>query len=145
MDVKVTGLDEAVLEAEAIVARLKRPKPVLDEVAEEMKTFIEERFAARQAPDGSPWAPVTLNTALYRTTDGEGLMRSRYAQTTAKTVRYGARASFADVHQLGDGRVPARPFAPVEGEGGPGDAFIEDARVLIERWIATGEGGWRTG
>lgn len=143
MDIEVTGLDEAVLEAEAIVARLRNPKPVMDVIAVEVKGFMEERFDSRTAPDGTPWEPVTLHTAMYRETDGQGLARSRFAASTAKVVRYGAKASFADVHQMGDGRVPARPFAPREGGGGPTDAFVEEARQAIERWVSRGETGWR--
>lgn len=143
MDVTVTGLDEAAIEIENMVARLRNPKPAMEAIAVEVKTFIDERFESRTAPDGSPWTPVTLHTAKYRETDGQGLARSRFANAQARLVRYGAKASFADVHQMGDGRVPARPFAPREGGGGPTDAFVEQARGLIERWVKDGETGWR--
>lgn len=139
MDIKATGLDEAILEAENLVARLRRPKPVMDAIAVDAREFIGDRFESRTAPDGSRWEPVTLATELYRQSDGRGLAKSRFGTSTAKAVRYGAKASFADVHQHGDGRVPARPFAPVEGEGGPSDEFIEEARVRIERFVLTGE------
>lgn len=143
MDVKITGIDEAIREAREIQARLRHQRPAMDEVAKQIKTFIEERFHERTSPDGRAWAPVTLNTAKYRETDGLGLMRSRYATAYSSRVRYGAKASFADVHQLGDGRVPARPYAPAEGEGGPSDELIAKLREMIERYLVTGEIGWR--
>lgn len=138
MDVTVTGLDEAIIEAENVVARLRNPRPVMDAIAVDTKAYIEERFDERTAPDGSTWEPVTLNTALYRSTDSDGLKRSRFAVSSIKSVRYGAKASFADVHQRGDGRVPARPFAPAEGEGGTADEFISQAKRRIEAWVTEG-------
>ena len=143
MDVKITGIDEAIREAREIQERLRHQRPAMDEVAKQIKAFIEGRFEERVAPDGSPWLPPTLNTVKYRESDGLGLMRSRYATAYSNKVRYGAKASFADVHQLGDGRVPARPYAPSEGEGGPSDELVAKLREMIERYLVTGEIGWR--
>lgn len=141
MDVQVSGIEEAIREAQEINDRLRQQRPAMDEVAAELKRFMEGRFAEREAPDGSPWLPVTLQTALYRDGDGLGLMRSRFARPMASRVRYGAKASFADVHQLGDGRVPSRPFAPVEGEDGPTRELVSRLRADIERWVLTGRIG----
>src|SRR5690606_21449928 len=70
MDVKVTGIDEAIAQAREIQERLRQQRPAMDEVAKQIKVFIEGRFEERIAPDGSPWLPPTLNTVKYRESDG---------------------------------------------------------------------------
>jgi len=132
----VTGLDETLRQLDDVKERLQHITPALDEIGREIKTHIEERFHTRTAPDGREWLPVTLNTALYRDGDSLGLMRSRFASVRYRSIQYGAKASFAAVHQHGDGRVPARPFAPTdEDQGGPAEQLRERAKQALVRHV----------
>jgi len=136
----VQGLDESIAGLDHMRERLTHLTPALDDVAEDLKTFIEERFATRTSPDGTPWLPVTLNTELYRHSDGLGLMRSRFATVLYSKVQYGAKASFAAVHQEGDRRVPARPFAPTDADQqGPAVELREHAKESITYYVRTGQ------
>lgn len=135
----VTGIDEAMAHLDGMAERAAHLTPVLDEIAVDLKAFIEERFETRTSPDGTPWAPVTLNTELYRENDGLGLKRSRFATVLYSRVQYGARASFASVHQEGDKRVPARPFAPTDqDQQGPAAEERESARAKLIAYVQNG-------
>ncbi len=138
----VTGLDDAIEGLDAMRDRLTHITPALDEIAADLKGFIEERFETRTAPDGTPWLPVTDHTERYRETDGLGLKRSRFATVLYSRVQYGTKASFSYVHQEGDKRNPPRPFAPTDADqSGPAEELRDEAKRVLVRYVQTGQRG----
>lgn len=130
MGLSVTGADEAIRELEELQERIERLDG-LDDAAEHLTDFMRDRFAEREAPGGGEWTPVTLEWA-ERGGPLDGLARSMFARRYGTRVEYGSRIPWASVHQEGDARNPARPFAPREGDGGPADDLVDAIAKVIE-------------
>lgn len=129
-------------ELEEMAARLKNPKPVLTVAAQDLTTFVDDRFETSTGPDGSEWKELDPRTVAARrgqtrkTKSGKRKKRTdagsvqilvdtgRLRQSIAtkiegNTLTVGTNVEYAGVHQFGGEDVPARPYLPVveTGEG----------------------------
>ncbi|MDQ3071418.1 MAG: phage virion morphogenesis protein [Acidobacteriota bacterium] len=165
MRVTSSGMPEAQERLAAIVARLRDMRPILEVVAQDVRTAIDDSFAAERAPDGTPWAPLSAATKKINPrreggrvlTDTARLRNSVTTVASAKSLRFGTNVLYGAAHQTGAqikvfGRgtsraLRARPFLPVSGTAGrfilttsgPAGTMWARVRSDIEHWVATGE------
>jgi len=153
-----TGADEAAARLEAIAARLRDISPVMQVIAADTMTVIDDSFAGSRSPDGSAWAPLAPSTVARRRlgsstplVDTGRLRSSMFARANPRGLQFGTNVTYAAPHQIGasNGRPPRRAFLPVSGIGGaftlsttgPGGTHWTRARESIRKYIATGEVG----
>ena len=140
-------------------------RPILEVVAQDVRTGIDDAFAGERSPDGSPWAPLSEATIKInpRRSGGRVLTataRLRNSVTTsasARSLRFGTNVTYGAPHQggaqvkvFGKGtarQLRARPFLPVTGTArgfslmttGPAGTMWTRVRSDVSHWIATGE------
>ncbi len=107
----------------------------------------QERFAREQAPDGSPWAPLSPAYAK-RKASGRGnrkilqrsglLFGSLHYQVEGEVLRFGVNRIYAAAHQFGRPEInlPARPFIGLSVED-----LDEAAAVYLDHLEAVFRGG----
>ena len=107
--------------------------PVMRDIGEHLLGITRERFRAEEAPDGTPWAPLTLLTKAGkhrnrgRILTERGFLSGNLAyRADATSVVIGSPSIYAGTHQFGAkkgafgasssgqpipwGDIPARPF-----------------------------------
>ncbi len=94
-------------------------EPAFRDIGEALLNSTRERFATQQAPDGSPWAPLSPKTRRRKrrnknkilTLEGDLKDLLRY-QASDDQVELGSDRIYAAPQQLGDIKrnIPARPF-----------------------------------
>ena len=109
-------------------------KKVWTSIGEALQRSTEARFAAQQAPDGTPWAPLSPRYAAWKRKHDysdkilikSGLMGDNiHLQATDVSVSIGSNQLYSSLHQFG-GRfkafgkhnvtMPARPFLGLSPE-----------------------------
>ena len=133
ISVKTKGLKGLIGELKRDRAALRDLKPLWRDVGEYMVKSTVKRFDSEQAPDGTPWKPLSAaRIAQRRKRHAKGKNKKRAGQMKIlndtgrqrRSVRYlatkdravvGTRLKYAATHQFGDaGRnIPARPFLGV--------------------------------
>lgn len=152
--ITVRGLDEAVRELDDMAGRLHDLSPVMAVIAEDIKTFVDDRFRSSTDPTGARWQPLAEATKKKRR-QGSGkilvdtgvLRNSVNARPGPRSVRFGTNVPYAATHQFGSGKVPRRGFLPINEDGdsfetkGPAGELREDIAELIVEYLKTGQVG----
>jgi len=103
---------------------------VLPDIGEELLQSTDERFRQEEAPDGTPWAPLSPVTLAQKKRDTPnilkeeglrgGLRGSINYQVRGNQLSLGSPMPYARIHQLGGkaGRnrkvtIPSRPYLGV--------------------------------
>lgn len=82
-------------------------------IRDEVEVLIDERFEARAAPDGTPWAPRKPPTGTWPLLEKTGRMRRDYHVTPTTTgIAVTNGRPYAGYHQTGTERMVARPALP---------------------------------
>ena len=132
--IKITLDDAAVLGAiNRLLASGKDLTPLMRDIGEHLLNTTRKRFVDQEAPDGTPWAPLSENTKRGKRRNVEkvltesGILRGQLAyRANADRVEIGSPTVYAGTHQFGAetgafgttssdtpipwGDIPARPF-----------------------------------
>lgn len=115
---------------------LRYPEPLLTDIGEALLLSVDERFERREAPDGTPWEPVSdayaKRKAAGRATKRSGavtdpgnvleltrdLRRLTRYQVDGESLLIGSDREYAATHQFGDEKrgIPARPIYGLSDE-----------------------------
>lgn len=105
---------------EELRRRMADLRPVMEAVGQAVQSGTQQRFIDQAAPDGTPWRPLSPATLARRRSRGNSsvqilrdtgrLMNSISYQASSKQVSVFTNVLYAATHQLGRGRIPARPF-----------------------------------
>lgn len=98
-------------------------------IGEVLRKSTKARFSKQQAPDGTPWQPLSPQYAAYKRKRGYGkkilkmrghLRRLPTVQATDVSVSIGSNRIYAAMHQYGGrtrfGQIPARPYLGISDE-----------------------------
>lgn len=136
---------------EEMAKRAKNLTPVLRVVAEDVRTFVDDRFESKTGPTGASWAPMAESTRRQRGDDASLMIdTARLRQSIAVVVgksemRVGTNVEYGAYHQLGAARLPARRFLPFTPDGGalemagPAGQLWSGAIESVREYIITGE------
>lgn len=133
----------------AIAYRLRDLRPVLRVVAEDLHTFIDDRFDQQRDPNGRRWAPHAPSTLARRGPGAQilvdtGHLRASVYVTVQRTgVVMGMRAPYGTFHQTGTRNMPMRRILPVGRNGkplrgGPAGPLWDGIQEAIRTYISTG-------
>ena len=157
MRIEVRGLDEVQSQLSDIAARAEDLSPILEVVVQDIRTAIDDSFNEQSSPSGARWQPLAQSTLDRRKgtsatilVDTGRLRNSIAVSWTRKSISFGTNVAYGGAHQFGytPRRLPARPFMPVESDGGGGSrlmtggrasALWEQARADVDHYIRTGE------
>jgi phage virion morphogenesis protein len=155
MAITVRGLDESKRTDEAMAERTSNLTPVLQVLAQDLKTLIDDSFDRSRSPEGARWPPLKPAT-IKRRRSGRGkgprakilvdTARLRNSVTTRalpRAIQFGTNVEYAATHQFGRGPIPARPFLPIDPSGqfavkGASGRFLEEMAAAIGEYIETG-------
>jgi phage virion morphogenesis protein len=150
MTASVRGLDESKVADEAMAERMGNLQPVLQVLAQDLKTLIDNSFDQSKSPMGQAWAPLKPATIKRRRkgsskplVDTARLRNSNTTQALPRAIRFGTNVEYAAAHQFGTERIPARAFLPITptgqfAEAGAAGAFIDEMGEAIATYIETG-------
>lgn len=132
--ITVRGLTEAVRDLDDVQGRLRDMSPVMRVIAEDLKTFVDDRFDTSTDPTGAPWAPLKASTLARRRNgsakplvDTQVLRNSVNARPGRRSVQIGTNVPYAGPHQFGSApHLPRRAFLP----------FTEDGTAFESRGLA---------
>lgn len=119
---------------EAAIARLRPlisfdPAPLMEEIAALGESQTRRRLTdEKTAPDGTPWAPNLVGTAILTQT-GQHLLQSVAFYATADEAVWGAAWEFAHIHQ--EGAVIKPKTAAVLRFKTPGGKWVSKKSVTI--------------
>ena len=139
--IEITFDDARVIEAlTRLAAAGKDLTPAMREIGEHLLNTTRQRFSDEEAPDGTPWAPLTATTKRRKTRNVEkiltesGALRGHGLAYLARRdeVEVGSPLIYAGTHQFGAARgsfgstakgapipwgdIPARPFLGVSND-----------------------------
>lgn len=135
--------------------------PAMRDIAAIIEEAAEEAFQSQQAPDGTPWAPLSEHTTRRRTRQGKwpgqilqvtgDLAGSITSASDESSAVAGSNLVYAPTHQFGAeegafgatpsgrpipfGDIPARPFLGVSDEA------RDDILDAVNRHLAAALGG----
>ena len=164
MAVEVKGLAEAIRHLEAVQARARNLKPVLDVAAADTVALIDDAFETSISPSGRPWPGLASSTERQRRkgrgrgSDGTTLPHKILVDTgrlrgsinatgDAHNLRFGTNVGYGLFHQAGTRRMPSRAFLPIDGSpglfalatSGPAGSHWQRVRDAVRRYVLTGE------
>lgn len=127
-------------------------------LAEVLHEEVSQRFETQTDPAGRPWTPLSERTLLARAKRGfrgtrilivTAILRNSYVPRIAREQRRvsigpgGAAAVYAATHQLGRGRIPARPVLPIGSAGPPPPAMVAELRATVADALRASLARWR--
>lgn len=100
------------------MATLRDTTPVMRAIGQQLESNINTRFATKTAPSGAAWAPWSKGTARSRADEGRGTLLSYTGRlqdsltftATRDSVTVGFGVPYAQYHEYGTARMPARPM-----------------------------------
>jgi len=109
---------------ERIVAAGEDLTPALEDIGEALLASHFDRWRREEAPDGTPWAPLSpkyaARKARKRPNAGilvfDDLLRSLAWQVQGDELELGTGRVYGATHQFGRGGIPARPFLGLSGD-----------------------------
>lgn len=116
----------------AIVRRVAKLDPALDEIGSFLVTETQQRFEGEEDADGRKWVPLSELTLAKRSAKTPKILRERgdlydsitHAVLSLRGVQVGTNRRYARIHQLGGkaGRghkvtIPARPYLGISAAG----------------------------
>ena len=152
LKVKVEGIEEVEAALRRLVSAGQDLTPAMRDIGEYLVRTTRDRFSAEEAPDGTPWAPLSeatkarkrRNAGKILTLDGH-LQGQLVYRESADQVEVGSPRIYGGVHQFGAkkgafgstsrgtpipwGDIPARPFL------GLSDADRDEVRDLLIDYI----------
>jgi len=91
--------------------------PLMAEIGEYLAESTRQRFDQQQAPDGTPWAPLSPAYAKRKPKNADKILvldeilkGDFNYRAGAKEVAVGTARVYAATHQFGRDNIPARPF-----------------------------------
>jgi phage gpG-like protein len=150
---------EAAAMLNAIADRLSNLQPIMEVVAADVRTFVDDRFASGTDVDGVAFKALSHTTETISPrriggrplNDTTRLRRSFTTRTNPRGFTFGSNVVYAAAQNFGNpanrvfgkasGPIPARPFLPVTPSGldlAP-LAFWDRQREVIAHWVRTGE------
>lgn len=133
--VEVDGLKEIMKGLKAKQDRLNSMNPLMRNIGEYMQKSTIKRFDAAEAPDGTPWKPLSAVSQQRAKRDAQGknskrrgqrkplndtgtLRRSIHYQPSANSVTVGTNLKYAAIHQFGgDIKVTPKMRAYLHSQG----------------------------
>jgi hypothetical protein len=150
--VSVKGIDVVIAQLSDVQSRSRDLTPVLELIAADTVTVIDDAFETSTSPAGVAWAPLKPSTIAKRRkgrggasdkilVDTSVLRSSINARPQNNGLRFGASAGYGKYH------LATRSFLPIEGERGvyqlgttgPAATHWSRARESIKRYVVTGE------
>lgn len=146
-------------ELREVAARLANMTPILEVVAADVRTKIDDSFSNSSTPTGAPWDALSDGTIAINPRRAGGsplldtgrLRASITTSVTANSLTFGTNVVYAAAQNFGNPRntlfggrpapIPARQYLPISADGStlePADFWREQFQ-RIERWIVTGE------
>jgi phage gpG-like protein len=147
----VRGLTESEQADEAIADRMRNLTPVLQVLAQDLRTLIDDAFDQSRSPMGQPWAPLKPATIKRRRkgsskplVDTGRLRNSVAVRAKPRSIEFGSNVSYAAPQQFGTSAIPGRAFLPITpsgqfGESGAAGEFLHNLDEAIAKYIETGE------
>lgn len=152
--IELTGTAEIDKLFAKIIKRAKNMQPVMSEVGNYLQNTIEESFDGEHAPDGEAWTPLASSTLIQKNKKGSKrmlyddgtLFESIGYEATSHDLTIGVNAysdsryPYPIVHQFGsvDGKIPARAFMPINGDGELYGNVKEELIDLLKDFLAEG-------
>lgn len=151
----MSTIDDAARDLRAIAARLNDMTPILRVKAQDIQTYVDDRFAQSNTPSGQPWRGLSDATEAInpRRVGGSPLLdtgRLRASITTQvgpRSLSFGTNVVYAAAQNFGnpDNRlfggppapIPSRQFLPVSRDGRTlePEPFWSQVFQDIEHWI----------
>ena len=132
----------------AIARRSKNLRPAYQAIGNYLVGETQDRIKRETSPDGTPFAPIALETKRRKQRKGKilkilqengTLVNTIAAQVEGDGVAVGSNMPYASIHQLGGnaGRnksvnLPARPYL------GLNDEDQEEITGIVEDWLLLG-------
>jgi len=125
INVDVLGANQVTTALNKLLKQSDNLEPAFRDIGEYLLESTQQRFIDQQAPDGTPWEPLSPNTLRHKKrpdrvlTETGTLADTLNYQLGANQLMLGSNMEYAATHQFGregDG-IPARPFlgiAPFE-------------------------------
>ena len=151
MPIRARGLDEATEENEGRAERCANLLPVLQVLAQDLRTLIDDSFDQSRSPMGQGWEPLKPATIKRRRkgsakplVDTGRLRNSIATRAKPKSIEFGTNVNYAAAQQFGTEHIPDRPFLPVLPSGefanaGPSAQWLREAEEAIATYIETGQ------
>jgi phage virion morphogenesis protein len=127
-DIKLEGEKELLAAMDKLISRAQNLKPVYADIGEMLLLSHQERWDKQQAPDGTPWEPLSAKyLASKRKRESKGskkilvldsMLRDLHYQSSHSGLQFGTDKVYGATHQFGDAtrNIPARPFLGISGE-----------------------------
>jgi len=151
VNIKVTGIEEIEALLEKIAKRGQDFQPALDKAGTFVENIITLSFEDERSPDGEEWSPLADSTLVKKEKAGnskklydEGtLFESIAHEADSNSLTVGVYADskgylYPVVHQFGskDGKIPARPFMPIDNDGELYGDVKEELIDLLKDFLA---------
>lgn len=158
LSIQVEGATELQAELQNAVARLKRPRDLMQALGDALVGNIERRFDTKRDPSGAPWrplAPATLERYREEDTDAKGSYKRRgtllertgrmrdsltanagdnFVEVGMSRLTDGGAWAIPLLHETGTRRMPRRGIFLANWEAGTLGA--EDEGDLREEMVA---------
>lgn len=150
MAASVRGLDESRRADEEIAERMANLTPVLQVMAQDLRTMIDNAFDQSKSPMGGTWAPLKPATIKRRRkkssqplVDTGRLRNSVTTQAFPRAIQFGSNVEYAAPQQFGTAHIPPRPFLPITPANqfattGAAGAWLRELDEAIANYIETG-------
>ena len=97
--------------------------PLFGQIGEYLDESTEARFAAQEAPDGTPWAPLSPDYAKRKRKNADkilvldGILRDTLAYNVGpRELEFGTNQEYGATHQFGRDSIPAREYIGISNE-----------------------------
>lgn len=117
--INIEMIDQASNALRRLAAAGGRLRPLFVEIGEYLDLATRERFDAAEAPDGTPWAPLSPRYQARKKRRRDQILvldsflrdQMSYAATDEQ-LEFGTNRIYGPTHQFGDDsrNIPARPF-----------------------------------
>lgn len=139
--VKTEALERMADDIDDAVKRAMDLSPITKPAAQRLGGILTLGFRESKSPNGQPWKALSPKTIARRRkgsskplVDTELLRKSTIARADKDGIVFGVTGPatlYAKTHQFGRGKIPARPFLPLDDRGQP---VFDGGRA--QKWIA---------
>lgn len=110
--------------------RIDDLSPLFGQIGDYLIESTQGRFASQQAPDGTPWAPLSPRYQARKRKNADrilvldAILRDTLAYNAGpQELEFGTNRIYGATHQLGRDEIPARPFL--------GTSADDDVEILL--------------
>lgn len=142
--IRLRSRNGSFISIEKLIDKLENPARMLDQIGQTLQASIQARISTtKTSPNGVPFAPWSIKTALARLKKGNAsrgilydsgtLLNAVQYQVNGKRVEVGVDSSapYGVFLQNGTRHMPARPFVGIS------DQDREMVRVLLQSYLKT--------